>query len=116
MRIPVTATGAGPGPHRHQRPHRIDDFNFLSDQSNVVFAALNTQNQIAVVYPNGTTRTVLTASDGLGSPTATAVRGKRLYITDGGLNEPHDAQVQSGKIDLGACRTAPAQTDTVTTP
>ncbi len=35
-------------------------------------------------------------------PTATAVRGKRLYITDGGLDEPHDAQVQSGKIDLGA--------------
>ncbi|SOD71784.1 hypothetical protein SAMN06272781_2845 [Streptomyces sp. 1222.2] len=103
LRIPVTATGA-PG-----RVHTvasgltgIDDFNFLSDHSNVVFAALNTQNQIAVVYPNGTTRTVLTASDGLASPTATAVRGKRLYITDGGLNEPHDAQVQSGKIDLGA--------------
>lgn len=103
LRIPVTATGT-PG-----RIHTVtssltgvDDFNFLSDHSNVVFAALNTQNQIAVVYPDGTTRTVLTASDGLASPTATAVRGKRLYITDGGLNELHDAKLQSGKIDLGA--------------
>ncbi|MFD3580842.1 SMP-30/gluconolactonase/LRE family protein [Streptomyces sp. NPDC058683] len=103
LRIPVTATGA-PG-----RIHTVtssltgvDDFNFLSAHSNVVFAALNTQNQIAVVYPDGTTRTVLTASDGLASPTATAVRGQRLYITDGGLNEPHDAKLQTGTIDLGA--------------
>lgn len=103
LRIPVTATGSAGRVHTVTSDLTgIDDFNFLSDHSNVVFAALNTQNQIAVVYPNGTTRTVLTASDGLASPTATAVRGKRLYITDGGLNEPHDAQVQSGRIDLGA--------------
>lgn len=90
-----------PSRSRRPRPCRVDDFNFLSDRSNLVFAALNTQNQIAVVYPNGTTRTVLTASDGLASPTATAVRGMRLYITDGGLSEPHDAKLQSGKINLG---------------
>ncbi|MEH0575992.1 MULTISPECIES: hypothetical protein [Streptomyces] len=103
LRIPVTATGAAGRVHTVTSGLTgIDDFNFLSDRSDVVFAALNTRNQIAVVYPNGTTRTVLTASDGLASPTATAVRGKRLYITDGGLNEPHDARVQSGKIDLGA--------------
>ncbi|MER7691201.1 hypothetical protein [Streptomyces sp. NPDC097610] len=51
---------------------------------------------------NGTTRTVLTASDGLASPPATAVCGNRPYVTDGGLYEPHDAQLQSGKSDLGA--------------
>ncbi|MEH0411041.1 hypothetical protein [Streptomyces scabiei] len=67
-----------------------------------MFAALNTQNKVAVVFPDGTTKTVLTASDGLASPTATAVRGKRLYITDGGLNEPHDAKLQIGKINLAA--------------
>ncbi|MET8080646.1 hypothetical protein [Streptomyces sp. NPDC005303] len=103
LRIPVTATGV-PG-----RIHTVadgltgvDDFNFLSERSNVVFAALNTQNKVAVVFPDGTTKTVLTASDGLASPTATAVRGKQLYITDGGLNEPHDAKLQSGKINLAA--------------
>ncbi|GAX50277.1 hypothetical protein [Streptomyces olivochromogenes] len=102
-RIPVTAAGT-PGRVRTVITSLtgVDDFNFLSDHSNLVFAALNTQNQIAVVYPNGTTRTVLTASDGLASPTATAVRGKRLYITDGGLDAPHDARLQSGKVDLGA--------------
>lgn len=103
LRIPITTTGS-PG-----RVHTVtsgltgvDDFNFLGEHCDVVFAALNTQNKVAMVFPNGSTKTVLTAADGLASPTATAVRGKRLYITDGGLNEPHDAKLQSAKIDLGA--------------
>ncbi|QJT06665.1 hypothetical protein G9272_05790 [Streptomyces asoensis] len=108
LRIPVTATGA-PG-----RIHTVtssltgvDDFNFLSDRSDVVFAAQNGVNQIAVVHPDGTTETVLSASDGLASPTSTAVRGNRLYITNAGLIEPHDAKVQRGTIDPAALNCGP---------
>ncbi|WP_316765989.1 SMP-30/gluconolactonase/LRE family protein [Streptomyces sasae] len=100
LRIPVTATGA-PG-----RIHTVtsgltgvDDFNFLNDRTDVVFAAQNGLNQVAVVHPDGATETALTASDGLASPTSVAVRGNRLYITDAGFAEPHDAKVQRGTIN-----------------
>ncbi|MFF3851295.1 SMP-30/gluconolactonase/LRE family protein [Streptomyces sp. NPDC002328] len=103
LRIPVTAAGA-PG-----RIHTVtssltgvDDFNFLNDRSDVVFAAQNGLNQVTLVHPDGTTETVLTSKDGLASPTSTAIRGNRLYITNAGLAEPHDAKVQRGTIDPAA--------------
>ncbi|GAB3004166.1 hypothetical protein GCM10023080_082340 [Streptomyces pseudoechinosporeus] len=103
LRIPVTATGA-PG-----RIHTVtssltgvDDFNFLNDRSDVVFAAQNGLNQVAVVHPDGTTETGLMSKDGLASPTSTAVRGNRLYVTNAGLTEPHEAKVQRGRIDPAA--------------
>ncbi|MFH0176516.1 hypothetical protein ACIA6D_30010 [Streptomyces cacaoi] len=103
LRIPVSATGAAGRIHTVTSSLTgVDDFSFLSDRSDVVFAAQNGPNQVSVVYPNGTTKTVLTAADGLASPSSTAVRGKQLYITDGGLNEPHDAKLQRGTINLGA--------------
>ena len=39
-------------------------------------------------------------ADGLASPTATAVRGTELYITDPSLVAPHHAQLQGGRINL----------------
>ncbi|MET9458850.1 hypothetical protein ABZY05_27830 [Streptomyces canus] len=109
LRIPVTASGA-PG-----RIHTVtsglpgvDDFNFLNDRSDVVFAAQNGLNQLAVVHPDGATETVLTASDGLASPTSVAVRGNRLYITDAGFAEPHEAKVQRGTINLAGLNCGPA--------
>lgn len=103
LRVPVTATGsAGPVHVVTSGVEGIDDFNFLSDRSNVVFVALNSPNEIAVVYPNGTKKTVLTSADGLASPTATVVRGHRLYITDGGFAESRDTKLQQGKINFSA--------------
>ncbi len=55
-----------------------------------------------MIYPDGRIRTVLTASGGLASPSATAVRGDELYVIDGGLNAPPHSQVQRGKIGLSA--------------
>ncbi|WP_105974301.1 hypothetical protein [Streptomyces geranii] len=103
LRVPVTATGsAGPVRVVTSGVVGIDDFNFLSARSDVVFAALNSPNQIVVVYPNGAKKTVLTSADGLASPTATVVRGQRLYITDGGFAESRDAKLQQGKINFSA--------------
>ena len=103
LRIPVTFTGA-PGTISVVAGNLpgIDDFKFLSDCSDVAFAALNGVNEVAVVYPDGKSKIVLTAADGLDSPTDTAIRGNRIYVTDGAGAAPHDAQLQSGTIDFAA--------------
>jgi hypothetical protein len=109
LRAPVTDTGAA-GPIRLVADGlpNIDDLSFLTPRSDVVFAAQNgssSQNgpdRIVVVYPNGTYKAVLTSADGLASPSATAVRGDRLYITDGGVPEPHDAKLQTARINFPA--------------
>ncbi|MFD7378814.1 SMP-30/gluconolactonase/LRE family protein [Streptomyces mirabilis] len=110
LRVPVAADGtAGPIRVVTSGVLGIDDFNFLNGHSDVVFAALHASNQIAVVYPDGTKKIVLTKADGIASPTATAVRGNRLYITDSGLDEaPHDAKLQVGKINFFALFGDPA--------
>ncbi|MEO6083264.1 MAG: hypothetical protein ABIQ18_09165 [Umezawaea sp.] len=109
LRVPVTGTGAA-GPIRLVTGGlpNIDDLSFLALWADVVLVAQNgssSQNgpdRIVVVYPNGTHQPVLTTVDGLASPSATAVRGDRLYITDGGVLEPHDAKLQMGKINVTA--------------
>jgi sugar lactone lactonase YvrE len=103
LRVPVTATGA-PGPVEviSDTLAGIDDFEFPSARSDVALVALNGQNEIAVVYPDGRTKIALTAADGLDSPTDTAIRGTRIFITDSGNSAPHEAKLQSGKIDIAA--------------
>ncbi|MGW7427675.1 SMP-30/gluconolactonase/LRE family protein [Streptomyces sp. NPDC054813] len=109
LRVPVTGTGAA-GPIRLVASGlpNIDDLSFLTPRSDVVFAAQNgssSQNgpdRVVVIYPNGTYKPVLTSVDGLASPSATAVRGDRLYITDGGVPEPHDPKLQTARINFAA--------------
>jgi hypothetical protein len=74
----------------------------LLRRSDVAFVALNSANEVAAVFPDGRTKTVATAADGLDSPTDTAVRGSQIFITDGGGNPPHNAQLQAGKINFAA--------------
>ncbi len=103
LRVPVTAAGA-PGPVEVIAGGLagVDDFEFPSACSDVAIVALNGQDEMAVVYPDGRTKIALTAADGLDSPTDTAIRGTRIFITDGGDAAPHDAKVQSGRIDIAA--------------
>ncbi|NEC92243.1 hypothetical protein G3I71_42225 [Streptomyces sp. SID12501] len=109
LRVPVTATGAAG--HIRQVTGglpNIDDLSFLTPRSDVVFAAQNGSSsdngpdRVVVIYPNGTYKPVLTSTDGIASPSATAVRGDRLYITDGGVPEPHDPKLQTAKINFPA--------------
>lgn len=109
LRIPVTATGtAGLIRQVTGGLPNIDDISFLTPWSDVVFAAQNgssSQNgpdRVVVIYPNGTQKAVLTSADGLASPSATAVLGDRLYITDGGVPEPHDPKLQTARINFPA--------------
>jgi hypothetical protein len=45
---------------------------------------------------------VATSADGLDSPTDIAIRGSQIFITDGGDNPPHNAQLQTGEINFAA--------------
>jgi hypothetical protein len=85
----------------------IDDFNFLTDRSDVAFAALNAPGEVAVVYPDGTSKVVLTTADGLDAPSATAISGTKLFMTDGGygVGAPNDPELQSATISIAALRT-----------
>ncbi len=108
MRVPVTAAGtAGPIDVVARGLVGIDDFNFLTDRSDVVFTALNAPGEVAVVYPDGTSKIVLTTADGLDSPSATAISGTKLFITDGGYGvaAPNDPELQSATISIAALRT-----------
>ncbi|WP_411149505.1 SMP-30/gluconolactonase/LRE family protein [Streptomyces sp. A30] len=109
LRVPVTATGtAGPICQVAGGLPNIDDLSFLTPRSDVVFAAQNgssSQNgpdRVVVIYPNGTYKPILTSADGLASPSATAVRGDRLFITDGGVPAPHDPKLQTARINVPA--------------
>lgn len=107
LRIPVTVHGTAGRIHTVTRTlASVDDFSFLNERCDVVFAAQNDPaDKITVVYPNGTTKTVLTAANGLASPTSTAVSRNQLYITNAGLTAPHDAKLQRATINLGRLRT-----------
>ena len=108
LRIPVTPAGA-PGPVQVAASGlpSIDDFKFLSARSGIVFAALNGQDEVAVVYPDGRSRVALTAADGLAFPSDTYISGNRLYIADSGRLAPHDSKLQEARIDLGALYAGP---------
>jgi hypothetical protein len=109
LRVPMTSAGV-PGPIRQVAGGlpNIDDLSFLTPFSDVVFAAQNGSSsnngpdRVVVIYPNGTYKPVLTSADGLASPSATAVRGDRLYVTDGGVPEPHDPKLQTARINFPA--------------
>ncbi|ULR48438.1 hypothetical protein [Streptomyces deccanensis] len=109
LRVPITPTGAA-GPIRVVAGGlpNIDDLSFLTPFSDVVFAAQNGSSsnngpdRVVAIYPDGNYKAILTSADGLASPSATAVRGDRLYITDGGVPEPHDAKLQTARINFPA--------------
>ncbi|MET9511593.1 hypothetical protein ABZX62_24535 [Streptomyces flavidovirens] len=80
LRIPVKKNGsAGPIQTRATGLTGIDDFAFTG-RDDTILAALITENKVALVRPNGTHSTVLTAKDGLSNPTSVAVRGKTVYV------------------------------------
>ncbi|MFE6822248.1 SMP-30/gluconolactonase/LRE family protein [Streptomyces sp. NPDC057690] len=103
LRVPVAAHGEAGRIHVVTKNiDGVDDFSFLNAHSDVVFAAQNAPDKVSVIYPDGKVKTVLTHADGLASPSATAVSDGWLYVTDGGLNAPHNSQLQRGKIDTEA--------------
>ncbi|MFD5513411.1 SMP-30/gluconolactonase/LRE family protein [Streptomyces sp. NPDC127051] len=80
LRIPVLRDGrAGPVQTRATGLTGIDDFAFTG-HGDQILAALNGPGEVALVQPDGTHSTVLTAADGLQNPTSIALRGDTAYV------------------------------------
>ncbi|GAA4811855.1 hypothetical protein [Streptomyces ziwulingensis] len=98
LRIPVTARGtAGPVRTRAGGLTNIDDFAFTG-RGDTLLAAINADNEIARVEPNGTHTTVLTGADGLENPTSLAVRGTTAYIASGAYFTDSDPNLLAARI------------------
>ena len=58
----------------------VDNFTVLGPD-NMILAAVDGSNQVVLIKPGGSPRTVLTAADGLSNPTDVSVRHDTLYVT-----------------------------------
>ncbi|MFJ1967453.1 hypothetical protein ACIO93_02155 [Streptomyces sp. NPDC087903] len=80
LRIPVRHDGrAGRVQTRATGLTGIDDFAF-SGHGNRILATLNGPSEVALIRPDGTSSTVLTAADGLQNPTSVALHGDTVYV------------------------------------
>jgi sugar lactone lactonase YvrE len=81
LRIPVRPDGtAGSAVAVAKGLPGIDDFAFTGP-GDTLLAVQNQLSQADLITPDGTARTVLTAVDGLSTPSAVAVRGRTVYVT-----------------------------------
>ena len=81
LRIPVRPDGtAGSAAVVASGLTSIDDFAFTGT-GDTLLAVQNQLDQADLVTPDGTAHVVLTAADGLSTPSAVAVRGRTVYVT-----------------------------------
>lgn len=101
LRIPIGRDGsAGPIEVRATGLTSIDDFAFAG-RGDTVLAALNFQNEIALVRPDGSSSIVLTGQDGLEGPTSVAVEHGRLYVMSASYILMKDPNILVADLDLG---------------
>jgi predicted SnoaL-like aldol condensation-catalyzing enzyme len=82
LRVPVTARGtAGALAVRARDLPGVDDFAFTG-VGDELLATLNPANQVDLVRADGFHTAVLTSVDGLQSPSAIALQGRNVYVTD----------------------------------
>ncbi|MFJ8604504.1 hypothetical protein ACIREM_38530 [Streptomyces shenzhenensis] len=83
VRIPVTKDGgSGRAEIRATALEGIDDFDFTGRGAEIL-AAINQSSRLVRVGADGAQETLLHAGDGMQGTTAVAVRGNRVYVTNG---------------------------------
>ncbi|MCM3921987.1 hypothetical protein ND748_09985 [Frankia sp. AiPs1] len=83
VRIPVTRDGgSGRAEIRATGLAGIDDFDFTG-RGTEILAAINQGSRLVRVDADGAHQTLLDAEDGMQGTTAVAVRGQRVYVTNG---------------------------------
>ena len=101
VRIPITRPGAaGRARIVASGLGGIDDFAFTGRRDTLI-AALDQPNMVALVHPNGTRTIVLTAKDGLQSPSAIAARGCTVYVTNAAYNTGKDPNLLTARLTGG---------------
>ncbi|WP_405861625.1 hypothetical protein OG361_39845 [Streptomyces sp. NBC_00090] len=100
LRIPVRSDkSAGAIETRATGLDGIDDFAFTG-RDDTALAALNTDNVLALVRPDGTHKPVLTQQDGLSNPTSVAVGGRTVYVPSASyFTEVKDPNLLLAKLD-----------------
>ncbi|WP_405752663.1 hypothetical protein OHA19_33960 [Streptomyces sp. NBC_00012] len=99
LRIPVTRYGiAGPVETRATGLINIDDFAFTG-HGDTLLAAINADNEVALVRPGGSHTVVMTGADGLENPTSLAVRGNTAYIASGAYFTNNDPNLLAARIN-----------------
>jgi streptogramin lyase len=84
----VVASGLGP----------VDDFAFVG-ADDTILAAVNPASQVLRIRPDGTHEVVLSAADGLQNPTAVAIRGRQVYVTDSAYFTGTDPNLLIARLD-----------------
>ncbi|MGW0846626.1 hypothetical protein ACWD26_42205 [Streptomyces sp. NPDC002787] len=98
LRIPVTAHGtAGRIQVRATGMPSIDDFAFTGHGDTLL--AARDDNQVDLVRPNGTHTAVLTAADGLQTPTSIAVHGSTVYVPSAAYLTNEDPNLLVAHLD-----------------
>ncbi|MDT0616161.1 SMP-30/gluconolactonase/LRE family protein [Streptomyces lancefieldiae] len=101
LRIPVSRHGkAGPVQTRASGLVNIDDFAFIG-HGDALLAAINADNEIALVKAGGQHKVVLAGVDGLENPTSLAVRGTTAYIASGAYFTNNDPNLLAARITPG---------------
>ncbi|HEV3359775.1 MAG TPA: hypothetical protein VG247_23435 [Pseudonocardiaceae bacterium] len=99
LKFPIRPDGsAGPVQTVFSGVGTIDNFTFLPG-TDLILMALPFADQVALVYPNGQIRTLLTAADGLSGTTAVEVSGDTLYVCDGAVLTHTDPNLLIAHID-----------------
>lgn len=75
----------------------IDDFAFTG-RGDEILAALNAPNTVVRIRPDGTSTTVLEATDGLQSPTSVALRGNDVYVLSAAYTTAADPNLLRARL------------------
>jgi hypothetical protein len=98
LRIPVGADGsAGAAQTRATGLTGADDFVFPG-HSDLVLAALNPSNEVALVKPDGTHGSVLSVQEGLSNPTSLAVSGRDVFVVSAAYFTQRDPNLLKARL------------------
>lgn len=97
LRIPVGPHGDAGRVTVAAQVTSIDDFTFTGS-GDTVLAAQSNLDRVALVTPGRALQVVLTAADGLSTPTSVAVSGQLVYVTSAAYNSGIDPNVLLGHL------------------
>ncbi|MFJ2090702.1 hypothetical protein ACIOEW_15750 [Streptomyces sp. NPDC087901] len=99
LRIPVLpGNRAGTPQTRASGLVGIDDFAFTG-HGNQVLAALNGPNEVVRIRPDGTSTTLLDATDGLQGPTSVALRHDNVYVLSAAYTTDTDPNLLRARLN-----------------